>query len=143
VAERNIEIVRRIHQTWGREGSPVPSGLLHPEIEWVNPPDAIETGVRHGVEEFERAAQRVEETFRPRLELERISAAGEDEVVVIAVLHGRGTGSGLEVARRQGYVWTIRAGQAIRFQWFNDPREALEVAGLAEEPNPATRRESR
>lgn len=61
MSERNIEIVRRILETWGEEGSPVPSGLLDPEI-----------------------------------------------------------------------VWTIRDGRAVCFRWFNDPREALEAAGLAD-----------
>jgi ketosteroid isomerase-like protein len=136
VSERNIEIVRRIHETWGREGSPIPSGLLHPEIEWVNPPEAIEGGVRHGIEAFGRAAASVEETFRPRLEIERLSAAG-DEVVVIATLHGRGAESGAQVAGRQGYVWTIRDGRAVRFRWFNEPNEALEAAGISDLDSPA------
>lgn len=133
MSERNVEIVRRILEVWGEEGSPVPSGLLDPEIEWVNPPDAVEGGVRRGIHAFELATQSVEETFSgPRLEIERMSAAGED-VVVIATLHGRGAGSGAEVARRQGYVWTIRDGRAVRFRWFNDPREAFEAAGLADD----------
>ena len=131
MSEQNIEIVRRIHEAWGREGTPIGSGLLDPEVEWVNPPDAVEKGVRRGLDEFGRAAESVEETFRPRLEIERIAAVG-DEVVVIATLHGRGTGSGLEVARRQGYVWTIHDGKAVRFRWFNEPRRALEAVGLAD-----------
>jgi hypothetical protein len=28
-----------------------------------------------------------------------------------------------------GYVWTIRDGLAVRFQWFQAHREALEAAG--------------
>jgi ketosteroid isomerase-like protein len=36
----------------------------------------------------------------------------------------------VEVQWRQGYVWTVRDGKAVRFQWFQDPAEALEVAGL-------------
>jgi ketosteroid isomerase-like protein len=32
----------------------------------------------------------------------------------------------------QGYVWTVRDGKAVRFQWFNDPAEALEAAGLSD-----------
>jgi ketosteroid isomerase-like protein len=133
VSERNVEIVQRILEVWGKEGTPVPSGLLHPDIEWVNPPDAVEGGVRRGVDAFEHAARSVEETFSgPRLEIERVSTAGDDDVVVIATLRGRGAGSGAEVARRQGYVWTIRDGRAIRFRWFNDASEALEATGLAE-----------
>ena len=50
-------------------------------------------------------------------------------MVVIGVLHGRGQSSGIAVERRQGYVWTIRDGKAVRFAWFNDPTAPLEVAG--------------
>ena len=41
-----------------------------------------------------------------------------------------GTRSGIDVDRRQGYVWTVRDGKAVRFQWFNDPAEALAAAGI-------------
>jgi ketosteroid isomerase-like protein len=37
----------------------------------------------------------------------------------------------VEVERRQGYVWTLRDGKAIRFRWFNDPAEALQAVGLS------------
>jgi ketosteroid isomerase-like protein len=66
-----------------------------------------------------------------RIEFERFIDAG-DHVVVIGSLQGSGRGSGIRVERRQGYVWTIREGRAVRFQWFNDPRLALEAAGLQE-----------
>ncbi len=51
------------------------------------------------------------------------------EVVVIGVARGTGA-SGVELQWRQGYVWTIEVGRAVRFQWFNDPAEALEASGL-------------
>lgn len=51
------------------------------------------------------------------------------EVVVIGVARGTGA-SGVELQWRQGYVWTIEDGRAVRFQWFNDPAEALEASGL-------------
>lgn len=50
MSQENVEIVRRIYAAW-TDGSPVESGLLDPEIEWVNPHDAVETGIRSGVEQ--------------------------------------------------------------------------------------------
>jgi hypothetical protein len=45
----------------------------------------------------------------------------------------RGTSaSGVEACWRQGYIWTVGDGKAVRFRWFNDPREALEAVGLPE-----------
>jgi hypothetical protein len=52
-------------------------------------------------------------------------------VVVIGIARGTGA-SGVEVQLRQGYIWTIQDGLAIRFRWFNEPAEALEAVGLAE-----------
>jgi ketosteroid isomerase-like protein len=64
------------------------------------------------------------------VELEQVIDAGED---VVAIGIARGTGaSGVEVRWRQGYVWTVRDGKAVRFQWFNDPAEALAAAGLSD-----------
>jgi ketosteroid isomerase-like protein len=62
------------------------------------------------------------------IETEQIIDAGDD-VVVIGIARGTGA-SGVNVEWRQGYVWTVRDGKAVRFQWFNDPAEALEAAGL-------------
>jgi hypothetical protein len=49
--------------------------------------------------------------------------------VVIGVARGTGA-SGVPIELRQGYVWTIENGRAIRFRWFNDPEEAMAAAGL-------------
>jgi ketosteroid isomerase-like protein len=125
----NVEIVRRIYAAW-EEGSPLESGLLAPDIEWVNPPEAIELGTRKGIEAFDGAARSVADSFEgARVEFEEFIDAG-DKVVVIGTLHGSGRGSGAEVHRRQGYVWTIRDGKAVRFEWFNDHADALAAAGL-------------
>jgi ketosteroid isomerase-like protein len=62
---------------------------------------------------------------------ERLIDAG-DRVVVIATMRGQGSASGVEVENRHGSVWTIRDGKAVRFQWFNEPDEALEAVGLQE-----------
>jgi uncharacterized protein len=134
VAQENVDVVRRIYAVWGEEGSPVPSGLLDPDIEWVNPPDAIERGTRRGTEEFAAAADAVSDTFEGvGVDIDEMLDVG-DQVVVLATLRGRGRGSGADFERRQGYVWTLRDGRAIRFQWFNSPEDALTAAGVHCQP---------
>ena len=131
MSEENVEIVRSIYRAW-EDGSPADSGLLAEDIEWVNAKEAIEPGTRTGAEAFGEAAASVGGTFEgARIEFERFIDAG-DTVVVIGTLRGTGRGSGIEIDRRQGYRWTIRDGKAVRFEWFNDPDEALRAAGLAE-----------
>jgi ketosteroid isomerase-like protein len=129
VSEENVRIVRRIYRAW-EDGSPVSSGLLAEDIEWVNPAQAVEPGIRQGVSAFGDAADSVSNAFGgARIEFEEFIDAGEN-VVVIGSLHGIGQGSGMEIVQRQGYVWTIEDGKAVRFEWFNDPDAALRSVGL-------------
>ena len=132
MSQENVEIVRRIYRSWAPGSSPAESNLLHPDIEWVNPHDALETGTRAGVEAFASITEGLDATISDlRMDTERFIDV-DDRVVVIATMRGRGSASGVEVERRHGSVWTIRAGKAVRFQWFNEPREALEAVGLSE-----------
>jgi len=130
VSLENVELIRRIHAVWDEKKTPVPSGLLDPQIQWVNPPDAVERGTRTGLDAFTAAADALSDTFEAvSADIDEMLDVG-DRVVVLATLHGRGRGSGAEVERRQGYVWTLRDGKAIRFEWFNSPDAAMKAAGI-------------
>ena len=123
MSRENVDLVRAIQEGW-IEGVST-SHLIAPDLEYVNPPYAVEPGTVKDRETLFKVRD-VYPDFR--LEPERYIDVGDD-VVVIGT--GRGTGSsGVEIARRQGYVWTVKDGLAVRFQWFNDPAEALEAAGL-------------
>jgi uncharacterized protein len=132
VSQENVEVVRRIYAHWVPGSSPAKSNLLHPDIEWVNPSYALEPGTRAGVDAFTSITEGLDDTIKAlRMDVERLVDAG-DRVVVIATMRGQGSTSGVEVENRHGSVWTIRDGKAVRFQWFNEPAEALEAAGLRE-----------
>jgi ketosteroid isomerase-like protein len=132
MSQENVEVVRHIYSRWTSGSSPAESTLLHPDIEWVNPPDALEPGTRTGIEAFTSIIEGLDDTISDlRMEVERCIDAGE-RVVVIATMRGYGSASGVEVERRHGSVWTIRDGKAVRFQWFHKPGDALEAAGLSE-----------
>jgi ketosteroid isomerase-like protein len=125
----NVEIVREIFRCW-EKGAPTDSGLIADDIEWVNDERAVEPGTRSGSPAFDEAAASVSGTFEgARIEFDRFVDAG-DQVVAIGTLRGVGRGSGIDIDRRQGYVWTIRDGKAVRFEWFNDPDAALAAAGV-------------
>jgi ketosteroid isomerase-like protein len=118
--------VRGIYAAW-LEGTSA-RGFMDPDIEYVNPPDAIETGTRRGPKSFGLLRDVYDDVeVRP----ERFIEAGDD-VVVIATLTGVSRGARIPVTREQGYIWTVRDGKAVRFRWFNTAREALEAAGLGE-----------
>jgi hypothetical protein len=65
------------------------------------------------------------------IHIEEILDAGGDDVLVLARYTASGRGSGVPLEGEHAYVWTVRDGQAVRFQWFQSHREAYEVAGVA------------
>ncbi len=119
-------MVRSIYAAWLAGTSA--RGFMDSDIEYVNPPDAVETGTLRGPRSFGLLRDVYDDVeVRP----ERFIDAG-DEVVVVATLTGTSRGARVPVKREQGYVWTIRDGRAIRFRWFNTAQEALEAVGLRE-----------
>src|ERR1035438_9084336 len=124
MSQANVEVVRSIHRLWN-EGQPA-RHLIDANLEYVNPSNAVESGTHIG----RSTLNRVREVYPDfRIEPERFVDAGE-EVVVLGVARGT-SASGVEAEWRQGYVWTVRDGRAVRFRWFNDPKEALEAVGHA------------
>jgi ketosteroid isomerase-like protein len=123
MSSQNVELVRAIYELWERNESA--RHLIDSELEYVNPPDAVETGTRRD----RGALQSVRDvypdfTVRP----ERFIDAGA-EIVVPGSVQGTSL-SGVEVNALQTYVWTVRDGRAVRFRWFNELEEALEAVGL-------------
>lgn len=130
MSHQNVAIVRAIHEALARGESPAALGLLDPDIEYVNPPGAVEPGTRRGIAAYEDALGSMHEAFEDvRIEAREIIDAG-DQVVVLATFTARGRSSGAQRQHEDGYVWTLRDGKAVSFQWFNNPARALEAAGL-------------
>ena len=126
MSEENVELVRRIYDAWDREESA--RDFIAEDLEYVNPSYAVEPGTRHG----RKSLAVVRDTYDDfEIKIERIIDAGA-ETVVLAHYTASGPVSGVPVAGEHGYVWTIRDGLAVRFQWFQSHREALEAAGLPE-----------
>ena len=104
--------------------------LLTDDVEWVNPPDAVEPGSRRGVDGFNEAIASIYEGWdESRFEPERGVENGDD-VVALGELRARGRAVDLEVRQEHGQIWTFRAGRVARMRWFNSHRETLDAAGL-------------
>jgi ketosteroid isomerase-like protein len=127
MSEENVALVRRIYDAWDREESA--RDFISPDVEYVNPSYAVEPGTRRGRASF-RAVRDIYDDFR--IAIERFVDAGGDDVLVLAHYTASGRGSGVPVQGEHGYVWTVRDGLAIRFQWFQSHREAFEAAGVDE-----------
>jgi ketosteroid isomerase-like protein len=119
------QVVRSIYDAWlGRRSA---REWIAGDVEYVNPPDAVEPGVKRGRRYFRGIRDVYEDVV---VTPERVEAVGEEDVLVIARLVGRASGSGVEMDTRQGYIWTVRDGVAVRFCWYRRPGEALAAAGL-------------
>jgi uncharacterized protein len=131
MSQQNVEIVQRFYDAWARDEFPGPPELMHPDIEYVNPHGAIEPGTRRGVLAFASAVEKLLESWEFwRAEVEEFRTAG-DQVAVVVRYRARGRGSGADMEGRESALWTLRDGRVIRYQWFHEPTEALEAAGLS------------
>jgi ketosteroid isomerase-like protein len=136
VSAENVEIVRRLYAHWER-GDLRTEGFFHAEVEFSrnggNLP-GIE-GEWRGLEEFEGAmAGYLDALGGLHIEAERIVDLGDDRVLVLSRQTAQGKTSGLPFAHEFGDLFTLREGRILRFDSYWDRADALEAAGLGEEP---------
>ena len=123
MAHEGLEVVKAIHAAWAERAAP--RELIAEDMEYVNPPYAVESGTRRD----RKALTGVLDVYPDfHFEPERFVEAGDD-VVVLGTAHGTGA-SGVEVTWKQGWIWTVEDGRAVRLRWFNDQDEALAAAGV-------------
>lgn len=129
MSQRNVDTVRRLHEAWLRGGfGPVPE-FMDPDIEWVNPPYAVEPGTRRGYAGFAAATEAFGSVYSSyRISEPEVYDAG-DRVVVIAKMATKSVGE-VPIEAERGYVFDLLDGKVVRFSWFTDPAEALAEAGL-------------
>jgi ketosteroid isomerase-like protein len=122
MSQENVELVRTIYRLWSSGESA--GHLIDADLEYVNPPNAVESGTRKG----RAVLGKVREVYPNfRVEPERFVEVGDD-VVVIGTARGTAA-SGLEAQWKQGYVWTVRNKIAIRFRWSTSPRRPSKPSG--------------
>jgi uncharacterized protein len=125
--DSNVEIVRRIYGAWAVGDIPGPLELFHDDVEYVNPPGAIEPGTRSGVAEFTRAGEKLLDAWEYwRGEPEEMKVEG-DRVAVLVRFHARGRGSGAEVDGCESALFTFRDGKVARYEWFHGKADAFEA----------------
>jgi len=130
MSEENVELVRRVYAD-GLLDQAVDGmqPLLHPDVEYVNPADAVEPGIRRGIDEVMVAFRAVGAFETASSELQELFPAG-DSVVAAVTFRARSRESGVELTQDEAHTWTVRDGQVIRFSWCRDLASALEAAGL-------------
>jgi uncharacterized protein len=130
-----VRVVRRIYDALLRDDLDAALALMDEQIEYVNPAYAVEPGTRWGHAGIRRNVENMRKAFDFwRFEPEEFVDAGE-QVIVVGTFEARGKDSGVEVKRRMSRLWTIREGRAVRYQWFDNEREAF---AAADQPPPDT-----
>jgi len=131
VSRQNVEQVRHIYEAGLIDGDPEELlKLATPEIEYVNPPYAVEPGVRRGLGPVAQAMRRFAEVWEEsRHELRELYDCG-DIVVAAVSWHIRGRGSDRELVNQEAHTWTFQEGRLVRFEWGQDLGHALEAAGF-------------
>jgi ketosteroid isomerase-like protein len=101
--------------------------LLHADVEYVNPADALERGERRGAEGVRLAVANYLAGVGPdaEFEIEQLIERA-DKVFVRGRIHARGASSGIEVdGPGIGVITTLRDGLIFRMEWYWDKQEAL------------------
>jgi ketosteroid isomerase-like protein len=107
--------------------------FFHPEIEIQEDPRFPEAGVLRGQNAVRSYfAQFTEQFDEFRFELEDVLNAGDERVVLLFHIYGRGKGSGAVFEERPAWVQTIRDGKVMRIEAYLDRGEALKAVGLSE-----------
>jgi uncharacterized protein len=122
---RNADIVRRLYEAFNRRDTPTTRELMDPDIEWVNPEEAVEPGTRRGFNDYQGALRRVREIFKDaEIEVDRLVESG-DRVATSVRMRVHLDASGMDTTVRQSHLWTFRDGKATRFEWSPNPEHGL------------------
>jgi ketosteroid isomerase-like protein len=105
----------------------------HPDVEFVNPPYALEPGTRRGIEGVRIALRNMLDAFEElRFDTEQVIDLA-DRVVALGMWTARGRGSRYRFDPQPfAFLVTFRDGQMIRYEWFNEHAEALAAVGIEE-----------
>ncbi len=123
----NAAIVRALYAAFNRGDTAAAYELIDPEIEYVNPDDAVEPGTRRGLGSYDAAMAQIREVFGDaQIEIEELIESG-DLVATAITFRFRPHGTEAQAEQRQGHLWTLRDGRAVRFEWSTDPDRAREA----------------
>ena len=130
MSQENVELVRRGFEDLMRTGHP-PWDMIDQGVE-VHDHDSPDQGTYDGHAGLLRWLGDWDSAWETwSIEPEEFRDAGH-RVVAVLRMTVRGEGSGLELERQEGHVWTVRSGQAVRLNVYGSRAEALEAVGLRE-----------
>jgi ketosteroid isomerase-like protein len=125
VAAGNETTMRRLYAALVERDLETVADLSHPEIEYRNPPDAIEPGTRKGRDEILDLTETLFETFEyTELTPARFAEAGDTMAVELHV-EARSRAAGVPVTQRLGHLIEFRDGVVFSIEWSSSPEAAF------------------
>jgi ketosteroid isomerase-like protein len=133
MSEENVELVRKSIDAFNRGDLDAWMGFLSPDVVWesqdvrgITPVYRGRAGAREWLEQFRELFEEI------RLEIEQITALGDDRVLNGYTEIGRGRGSGEPMEQTVWSILWVAEGLITRRQGFPTRDKALEAAGLSE-----------
>jgi ketosteroid isomerase-like protein len=131
MSQQDVELVRRAMEAWNREDIDGLIPLSDPEVEFVSIFAGMEGRTYRGYDGLRRYFADMRDAWAEfRREIEGVTDAGGDQVVVFFRLRGTARVSGVPVDERMTTVFRLREGRLHRMVVYRDRDEALEAAGL-------------
>jgi ketosteroid isomerase-like protein len=136
MSQENVEIIRRMYEAWLAQDERAVFETFDADIELNPDPEAAWVGIGQvyrghaGMRSYMASVYEAFEGYRP--EVEELIDVG-DQVLTLAIEHGKGRGSGADVqANRTAHLWTLRDGRAVRLDLYLNRDKALKAVGLEE-----------
>ena len=130
MSQENVEIVRRVWETWERGDLTGWLDLVSDDLVTRRP--GLDNATYHGKEGFLEQASEWNEGFTEwSVAAQKFIDAG-DQVVVQNHQTGRGEASGAPIEMDVWFVHTVDDGKVVQVDMYLDEREALEAVGLRE-----------
>ena len=127
MSSENVDVMRRIVETAGRQDYKAVLADLDPEVEIDDTDIPESTGTDSFLEWLARWDQ-VWESWR--VEDLDVRAAGDDQAIALFRMVAKARGSGVELSRSDALVGSFRGGKAIKLGYYNDQARALEAVRL-------------
>src|SRR5262245_21761100 len=130
MSKENVEIVRRIYESWAEGDFRGGAYDIDQHVVLVVRPEPPEFGVFSGPAGCETYMRRVLEQWeRLTVKAKQIQAVG-DTVLAEVVQHGKGRASAIEGDNRYFMLWTFRGAKIVRIETVRDEGDALAAVGL-------------
>jgi ketosteroid isomerase-like protein len=136
VPESKLDTVRRFAEAWGRNDLDGVLECAHPEIEidWSGSHSTYQ-GMYRGHEGVTRFWAEQEDVWAEfSIEIVETIDIGDERIVTVNTVRGRGRGSGIALEAGGGMIWSVEDGLIRSARLFQSREEAVEAARGAAGP---------